>query len=467
MPISSPTAFDVKCGCGKEYHTSDEHIGKYVNCGCGRRVPIQHPAAIERHSAVDDPKPSPPATPRAPNPAATGASKLETLSRFIFCVSAFLAFALLLSKLLLLAARHWSMYLPSRRILHANLNAALLVAVGFATASGLVCFWAGHKGTIAGSVSKRVRSVRLLLGKGKSALHRIPFQRKVISALVLCCALAIAVFWTSHSRRAAQPARETDDTWVVESEKPSQQSQPQGSASAAAPAVRWDDEAGKATPAPGAVPEGYILDAAPAKRAPGESLKVYTLKATDPPIDRSHWPAGFTESISPSLAIPRKRTARAQAIDQRPTTYNSLPTGTRITPDIGTNGHGTLTVTNGTTEDAVVRLYDVSSLQTLRWFFVQAGGSAQMGQLPEGTYTLAYTRGLDWLESRDVFRWHPHYNQFGKQLEYTEQHDPDGVHYQSDDIRVTLNPVIGGNVRTRVITREEFLKGHHHMPLQR
>lgn len=55
MPISSPRVFDVKCECGKEYHTSDEHVGRYVNCGCGRRVPIQLPAPVESHRPLDDP----------------------------------------------------------------------------------------------------------------------------------------------------------------------------------------------------------------------------------------------------------------------------------------------------------------------------------------------------------------------------------------------------------------------------
>jgi len=424
MPIFSPTTFDVKCECGKEYHASDEHIGKYVKCDCGRRIPIQRPAAIERHSAVDDPRPSPPATPKAPSPIASGASKLETLSRFIFCVSAFLAFALLLSKLLLLAARHWSMYLPSRRVLHANLNAALLVAVGFAAASGLVNFWAGHKGTIAGCVSKRVRSVWLLLGKGKSALQRLPLPWKVISALVLCCTLAAAVFWFYHSQ---QP---DNSSQIVFSEDDIARNKD------STPPVRWDD--GQPSTGP-----------AVTERIPSLSLR-------NPSRSR----------MNASSAVVGKRAAPAQAVDQRPTAYNSLPTGTRITPDIGTNGHGTLMVINGTSEDAVVRLYDIATHQTVLWFSVQAGSSAQRTQLPEGTYILAYTTGLDWLESEDAFQWHPSYSKLERQLRYTERPDSEGI-VQYHEMTVTLNPAIGGNIRTKAISREEFLKGHHHTPLQR
>ena len=63
-------------------------------------------------------------------------------------------------------------------------------------------------------------------------------------------------------------------------------------------------------------------------------------------------------------------------------------------------------------EDAVVRLYDVTTDQTVRWFFVQAGNSINMKRIPQGAYRLAYTSGLDWIESQDVFRWHPFYSEF-------------------------------------------------------
>lgn len=37
---------------------------------------------------------------------------------------------------------------------------------------------------------------------------------------------------------------------------------------------------------------------------------------------------------------------------------------------------------NGTNEDAVVRLSDLRTDQTVRWFFVQANSSAHIGQIP-------------------------------------------------------------------------------------
>src|ERR1035441_6772991 len=77
--------------------------------------------------------------------------------------------------------------------------------------------------------------------------------------------------------------------------------------------------------------------------------------------------------------------------DPRPTDYKSLPTGTRIEEDIGTGGHGELDVDNGTSEDAVVRLCDEATDQTLRWFFVQAHSSAHVARVPRGTFRLSFT----------------------------------------------------------------------------
>lgn len=87
---------------------------------------------------------------------------------------------------------------------------------------------------------------------------------------------------------------------------------------------------------------------------------------------------------------PNKQPFEGPKPDPRPSEYNSLPTGTRIEGDIGTDGHGKLAVENGTDEDAVVQLSDVTTDQTVRWFFVKAHTTAHKARIPEGTYTLRF-----------------------------------------------------------------------------
>jgi transcription initiation factor TFIIIB Brf1 subunit/transcription initiation factor TFIIB len=77
------------------------------------------------------------------------------------------------------------------------------------------------------------------------------------------------------------------------------------------------------------------------------------------------------------IPAPTQQTGRPKQLDPRPTDYNSLPTGTRIENDIGTDGNGKLAVENGTSEDALVRLSQLATAQTCS-FFVQAHRSANI-----------------------------------------------------------------------------------------
>jgi hypothetical protein len=150
--------------------------------------------------------------------------------------------------------------------------------------------------------------------------------------------------------------------------------------------------------------------------------------------------------------------------ESKPASYNSLPTGARIEEDVGANGYGELTVDNGTAEDAVARLSGTGD-DTLRWFFVKAHSAAHVAQIPKGTYRLTFTTGLNWVESEETFSWHPSYTEFERPFEFDEQRNSEGVQYHR--ISVTLHPVAFGNIRTRPITREEFLRGHRTLARQR
>jgi hypothetical protein len=180
--------------------------------------------------------------------------------------------------------------------------------------------------------------------------------------------------------------------------------------------------------------------------------------ATEPIVNQvpAFPPTGDAATIKPK---------RIQPADPRPKNYNSPPTGTRIEQDVGEDGRGKLTVENGTDEDAVVRLSDATTDQTVRWFFVRAHTSAHLAHIPEGTDRLTFTTGLNWTESEDSFSWHPSYSEFERAFVYSEERDSEEVHFHS--ISVTLHSVPAGNVKTRAISRQEFLKGYRHVALQR
>jgi hypothetical protein len=118
-----------------------------------------------------------------------------------------------------------------------------------------------------------------------------------------------------------------------------------------------------------------------------------------------------------------------------------------------------LEVQNGTNEDAVISLYDSAADETVCDVYRQARHSVRMKGILKGTYELAYTAGLDWDRGGTTFRCDPDYAQFERDFAFTEERDQEGVQYHA--ITVTLHPVVGGNIRTKKISREEFLRNDH------
>lgn len=211
------------------------------------------------------------------------------------------------------------------------------------------------------------------------------------------------------------------------------------------------------------LPPGFTLDRDDASAKPSEAGSPGESGVTaSPPVtfsaDEVEEAAGTGTAKAGSIPPPPR-------VVPRPETYKSLPSGSHIESDECVGGHGVLTVQNGTSVDAVVRLYDLHDQRTICWFFVRQNDSASTAHVPEGDYRLAYTMGLDWIEFDDAFRWQPSYGEYEKAFHYTEQRDQGGVQYK--EISVTLHPVHGGNVRTRSISRAEFLRGHRHIALQK
>jgi len=165
--------------------------------------------------------------------------------------------------------------------------------------------------------------------------------------------------------------------------------------------------------------------------------------------------------------VVQKSQDASPALDRepRPKVYESLPTGTPFCDGSGVMGKGILKIQNGTFEDAAIRLYDVSTKRVVRCLFVKAHDSLRIAGIREGTYDLNYTTGLDWQTEAQVFRWLPTYSRFGRQLVYSEEKIGNELRYR--EIEVTLHPVIGGNVQTNPISREEFLRGAEDASLQR
>jgi len=162
-----------------------------------------------------------------------------------------------------------------------------------------------------------------------------------------------------------------------------------------------------------------------------------------------------------------KRDKHPHVDDSRPIEYNSPPTGTRIIDSTDSNGNGELTVENGTSNDAVICLNrsDSDVNVTVLGFFVKTGSTAHIHKIPQGTYNVAFTTGLNWVEDKGEFSWHPEYNEFERTFDFSEQRIGGSIQY--DSLKVTLHTVPHGNISARTVTREQFLKGHKRIALLR
>jgi len=114
-------------------------------------------------------------------------------------------------------------------------------------------------------------------------------------------------------------------------------------------------------------------------------------------------------------------------------------------------GHGQLTIHNGTKWDAQVKLVSPTRKYIFLSVYIHSGKSATVTNIRANNYKLVYALGEGWDDSRmKMFRISATAS-FDKLLVFEKSSE-----YYST-IRVTLHPVEGGNVNSRPISQDDFL----------
>lgn len=131
----------------------------------------------------------------------------------------------------------------------------------------------------------------------------------------------------------------------------------------------------------------------------------------------------------------------------------SLPTGTELAPSIG-SGYSQLTVKNGNPIDAVFKLVDLNSGQTLRFMYVQANDTLTVDNLGTCTCDLRFATGIDWDTEQQRFSRSMAISAFSDPAEFAIT-IKDNMEYWST-LEVTLHPVVGGNAQTETLSEDEF-----------
>jgi len=128
-----------------------------------------------------------------------------------------------------------------------------------------------------------------------------------------------------------------------------------------------------------------------------------------------------------------------------------IANGTVFTAD-GT-GLGELTVENGTSTDAIVKVVRADG-STVRSFYVVRQSSWTVADLPAGSYFVRFATGLDWDPVLLRFQRDRGFTEFEEVFDFTETEDASGTYYST--WRVTLHAVEGGSADTSDISEGDF-----------
>jgi len=128
--------------------------------------------------------------------------------------------------------------------------------------------------------------------------------------------------------------------------------------------------------------------------------------------------------------------------------------------ELSKHGDGTLNIENGTKRDAVVKLVDDTLDKAVVGFYVRAGQTATVEEIPDGLFRVLFALGTDWNAVERTFTRDKAFSEFDKKLDFTTTERTEGarVTTESTIFTLTLHGVPEGNVRTSGIEEKEFLK---------
>ena len=163
-----------------------------------------------------------------------------------------------------------------------------------------------------------------------------------------------------------------------------------------------------------------------------------------------------------SNPLPAPNPSPTTALDTNPETvpapipdisYYSLPNGTVLYNSLPQNALGTLTISNGSSSDAVVKLITTSG-QKVYSVYVQKNNSFTIKNITDGNYRLLFVFGYNWDKVEQKFLLDPSAQSFNDTFNFKTTNTESDTEYSTYEI--TLNPVVGGTAETNPIDIGEF-----------
>lgn len=135
--------------------------------------------------------------------------------------------------------------------------------------------------------------------------------------------------------------------------------------------------------------------------------------------------------------VPASTTAAPAPVTPAPTPKGPRPATGAVIVEQGRSGNGELTAVNGGSTDAYVTL--ASGQQVIRGFYVRAGETATISDVPDGTYDIYFATGEGWNEDLRGFTAARQATRYDDPFTFTT------TSTQFTTWTVTLTPVVGGN----------------------
>jgi hypothetical protein len=154
------------------------------------------------------------------------------------------------------------------------------------------------------------------------------------------------------------------------------------------------------------------------------------------------WGDNQSSSISSASIISQPKTVRNRQIV--PQTSPSLLLS-QVTKPFATSGRGSLEVSNGTDNDAYIKLVDPLSRSLVAAFYVKSNSTFTLEEIPDGTYEVLFVTGQGESQS---------FSKFDLPFEFTTTQLTDRIEYSIH--RITLNEVVDGNATTSEVDEQEF-----------
>jgi hypothetical protein len=160
--------------------------------------------------------------------------------------------------------------------------------------------------------------------------------------------------------------------------------------------------------------------------------------------------AKIPEVNNPRTAIELAADACRSSLQERP------QNGTEAETSKVTAGHGTLTISNGNSEDSAVILSNSAMDSDDRLMYIRAGMTAIIRNIPPGQYRIQFQIGKSWDAEAERFRCVIATAMFDRTASFEENETEHEIQYA--DIQITLHKLSGGNARTTSITPAAFLR---------